>query len=89
MARGYTWIFDTWFLVRPGIFDFWDLGGPGGPKQQFQKVGGFAPHLLERLLGPPGPPRPQKSTIPGRPKNHEMKTQVYPRVVLRSKNDSQ
>ncbi len=27
-------------------------------------------------MGPPGPPRPRKSTISGRPKNHVLKTQV-------------
>jgi hypothetical protein len=52
---------------RPEIVDFWGLGGPGGPKQPFQKVGGFAPKLLEWFLGPPGPPRPHNSAISGRP----------------------
>jgi hypothetical protein len=38
-------------------------------------------HLLEWLLGPQGPPRPQKSTISCRPKNHALKTQVYGAVL--------
>ena len=41
----------------------------------FRKVGGFAPHLLEWCLGPPGPPKPQKSAISGRPNNHVLETQ--------------
>ncbi len=62
--------FNTWFLGRPEIVDFGGLVG-------FQKVGGFAPDLLEWFLGPPGPPTPQKSTIAGRPQHHLLKTQVY------------
>jgi hypothetical protein len=38
------------------------FGGLGGP--------GFAPHPLEWFLRPPGPPKPQKATIFGRPQNH-------------------
>ncbi len=53
------------FGVRPEIADFWGLGCPGDPKNPFQKVGGFDPHLLECFFGPPGPPRPQQSTISG------------------------
>ena len=36
----------------------------------------FGPHILEWFLGPPGPPRPQISTIFDRPKNHVLKTLV-------------
>ncbi len=42
----YTWVFDTWFLGRPGI--------PGGSQKPFQKVGGEAPYLLEWFLGSAG-----------------------------------
>jgi hypothetical protein len=50
--------FQTWFLGRRWleIIDVWSLGGPGGPKTPLQKVGGFAPHLLERCFEPPGAP---------------------------------
>ena len=52
-------------------------GRPREPGTPCQNVGGFAPHILEWFLGPPGPPRPRKSTISGRPNNHVSKTQVY------------
>jgi hypothetical protein len=51
--------------VGPEIVDFWG-----------RKVGGFAPHLLEWCSGPP---RPQTSTISGRPK----KTCIQKPTVLR------
>ncbi len=57
---------------------FWGSGRPRLPQKPFQRVGvGFAPHLLEWRLGPPGPPSPQTSAISGQPKNHVPKTQVY------------
>ncbi len=37
-------------------------------------MGGEAPHLFEWVLRPPGPPRPRKSRISGRPKAHVLKT---------------
>ncbi len=47
------------------IFDCLRIGdrlflGSGRPRGPFQEVGGFAPHLLEGLPGPRGPPRPPK-----------------------------
>jgi hypothetical protein len=45
---------------------FWDLSCPRGPGKPFQKVGGFAPHLLERFPGPPGQLIPQKQRF-GKP----------------------
>jgi hypothetical protein len=47
--------------------------GSGRPQKPFRKVGGEAPHLLEGFVGPAGPPRPQTSTIFGRPQNHALK----------------
>jgi hypothetical protein len=35
----YTWVFDTWFLGRPEVFNFEGLGGPGAPKNHSK--GGF------------------------------------------------
>ncbi len=75
--RNYTCVFNTWFSGRPEIVDFWGLGGPDGPKKHSRRWGGEASHLLEWLLGPPGPPRPQKSANSGRPKNRVLKTQVH------------
>ncbi len=77
LPRLKTWAFNAWFWGRSEIVDLWGLGGPGGPKKPFQKVGGEAPHLLEWFLGPPGPPKPEKSAISGRPKNHVLKAKVY------------
>ncbi len=65
--------FEYMALVRAEIADFLVLGGP---KKTCHKVGGKAPHLLGWFVGPPGPPRPRKSRISGRPKNHVLKTQV-------------
>ena len=45
-------------------------GRPRGPQKPSQRVGAEGPHILEWFLGPPGPPRPQISTIFDRPKNH-------------------
>ena len=49
-------------------------------RKPLPKVGHEAPHLLEGVSGPPGPPRPQKSTISGRPKNHVLKIVGHPRA---------
>ncbi len=47
------------------------------PKTLPKRWGAKPPHPLEWFWGPPGPPRPQKSTICGRPQNHVLKTQQY------------
>ena len=52
------------------------LGFPGRPGKTFQKVRGETLRLFRRFPGRPGPPRPRKSTISGRPKNDVLKTQV-------------
>ncbi len=51
-------------------------GGPRGPRKPFKNMGGEAPHIFACFPGHPGPPRPRKSTISGRPKTHVLKTQV-------------
>jgi hypothetical protein len=66
-----------WFRGRPEIVDFWGVGGPGDPKNHSKGLGCFAPKILELFLGTPGPPRPKKLTISGRPRNHVLKTHVY------------
>ena len=79
-TKSYTWFFGTWFLGGPEIVDFGGTGGPGGQTKTLQTVRGFAPHLWHLwgwFLGPPGPHKPQKSTISSRPKNHVLQTQVY------------
>ena len=56
--------FHIFVILRPaGNHRFWRSGRPRRPQKPFQKVGGFATHLLEWCWGPPGP---QKSRIPGR-----------------------
>jgi hypothetical protein len=67
---------------------FGGLGVPGGPQKPCQEVGGEAPHRLEWFLGPPGPPRPQRSSIAGQPKNHALKTQVYKDLFLPKASDA-
>ena len=42
-----------------------------------QKGGGLRPPPFWKVSRPPGPPRPPKSTISGRSKNHILKLQVY------------
>ncbi len=56
---------------------FLESGRPRGLRKPFKNMGGEAPRIFEWFPGPPGPPRPQKSTISGWPKNHVLKTQVY------------
>ncbi len=73
MAFTYTSVFNTWFLSRPEIADFVGRGGPGGPNNDSRTWGASPPHFLEWFLGPPGPPKLPKSTIPGRPQNHVLK----------------
>jgi hypothetical protein len=63
-------IHDFWAGRRSSIFG---SGQPRGPGKPFKNMGGTAPHIFEWFLGPPGPPRPRKSTISGRPKNHVLK----------------
>jgi hypothetical protein len=65
-----TLAFLTWLLGRPEIADFRGLGGPGGPSSHSKIWGSSPPIFLNGLPAPPGPPRPRKSTISGRPKNH-------------------
>ena len=57
---------DTWCLPT-GDRRFLGMGGSGGPGKPNQSGVGFRPHPLERFQKPPGPPRPQKSTISGWP----------------------
>jgi hypothetical protein len=56
---------------------FLGSGGPRGPQNPFKNMRGFAPHIFEWFLGPPGPPRPRKSAISARPKTHVLKTKAY------------
>ncbi len=53
-------------LLRAGNRSLWGSGRPRGPRRPFQKVGGFAPHILGGFPGPPGPARLQKRT-PNKP----------------------
>ncbi len=68
--EAYIRVFDTWCLGRPEIADFSRLGGPGGRETP---VGHEAPYFLEEIFRPPGPSRPPKSTISGRPKSRVLK----------------
>ncbi len=43
------------------VFEVWPASGA---RKNLPKVGGFAPHILQDLPGPPGPARPQKRTPP-------------------------
>jgi hypothetical protein len=52
---------------------------PAGPKP-IPECEGFAPDILDWLLGPPGLPKPQKSTVYSRPNNYIRKN---PSVGLR------
>ncbi len=73
------------FIGRPDIDDLWGLGGPGAPKN-YDKIGGLGPQPSVMVWGPPGPPRPQTSTMSGRPKNHVLKIQFYSGLHFRSAN---
>jgi hypothetical protein len=50
----YAWVPNTCFSGRPGIADFWGLGGPGGPQQLFQKVGGRSAQPFGTFFGAAG-----------------------------------
>jgi hypothetical protein len=63
-------IHGCWAGRTSSIFVVWAAPAVSKP---FQKVEGFAPHLWEWFLGPPGPPVPTKSTISSRPKKPCMK----------------
>jgi hypothetical protein len=52
-----------------------DLQAGVGPTPRVPKEND-SPRLFNWVLRPPGPPRPRKSTISGRPKTHVLKTQV-------------
>ena len=51
-----TWVFNTWFLGRPEIVDFWGLGGPGGPKNHSKRWGASPPTFWNGLWGRWGRP---------------------------------
>ncbi len=63
--------------TRPEILDVWGLGGLGGRKNNSKSRGAKPPFFLNGFRVSPGPPRPPKTSISGRPKNHILKTQVY------------
>ncbi len=44
-------ILNAWFWDRPAVAGFRGLGGPGGRENLCQKVGRFAPRLLEGCSG--------------------------------------
>jgi hypothetical protein len=54
-------------------------GRPRGPGKAFKNVGGFAPHIMEGLPGPPGPARLQKrsQTNPARLPSGTQSTDMY------------
>ncbi len=63
------------FLAGRGssIFEVW--AAAAAPKT-IPDGGGRSPPPFGMVFGAAGPPRPPKSTISGRPKNHVLKTQV-------------
>ncbi len=77
-------LYSSQLYLHLGFYDL--VLGPAGNRRfwgvwaapkTIPKGGGLRPpHLLEWFWGHPGPPKPKKSTIPGRPKNHVSKTQV-------------
>ncbi len=67
------WVFNTWFWGRPGIVDFWGLGGSGGPTNQSRRWGAKPPTFWNCFLGLPGPPKPNQITISGRPQKPRTK----------------
>ncbi len=71
----------SWDGRRSSILGAW--AAPAA-QETIPEGGGLRPHLLEWFLGPPGPPRPQESTISGRPKNHVLKTQACTNQVRMS-----
>jgi hypothetical protein len=62
-----------WAGRKSSMFGVWAAPAAG----ETQKVGRDVPQLLELVSGQPGPPRPRKSTISGRPRNHVLKTLVH------------
>lgn len=68
------WVLESNMAGFRWVRFYQNLAGPDGPKQLVQKVGHFAPHLLEDLLGPPEPARPQTHT----PKNQARLPFRYP-----------
>jgi hypothetical protein len=61
---------EFWTGRESSIWEVW--AAPAAPKTT-PEGGGVAAHLLEWCLGPPGPLKPQNSTISGRPKKTYIK----------------
>jgi hypothetical protein len=51
----YAWSFNTWFLGRPEIVDFWGPHGPDRPQRPFKKLEGKALHIFGGVWRPMGP----------------------------------
>ena len=60
--------FNAWFWGRPGIVDFWGLGGPGGRKTPSEWRGASRPTLWKGFPGRRDRPDLQNRRSPARPK---------------------
>ncbi len=64
----HTSVFNTWFLGRPEIVDFWGLGGPGGPNNHSRRWGASPPTFWNGFGGRRGRPNPTNQRFPAGPK---------------------
>ncbi len=69
----HTWLFNTWFLGRLKSLIFEVSAAPASPTTIPSSGGRSPPTFWNGFLGRRGRPNPksQKSTISGRPKNHQ------------------
>ncbi len=72
-----TWVLNPFFGTdrKSSTFGVWGPGGPDGAEPPFNRRAAKQSAGLKWFCGPSGPPGPPKSTIPGRPRNHALKSQ--------------
>jgi hypothetical protein len=65
------------YLPGPRNHRFFGVWTTPGAPETIPKGEVLRPPSFGMVVGPPGPPKPQISTISGLPKNHVSKTKVY------------
>ncbi len=76
MSPSYTWVFNTWFLGRPEIVDFWVWAAPAAP-ETIPEGGERRPPPFGMVFGAAGAAQTPKINDSWPAQSHILKTKVY------------